>query len=107
MRLKKYMDVYDILESIQKECSYYLSLTGGKPFYKGMSKMLGDFGKKKVRKDRKSLGMLSNEADGLNKWLVQNGHCDRSKSVIASSSRSHCSEFGSSVFAIYPIGKFK
>ena len=90
---------------IQKNCRYYLKLINNKnPLYRGMSIDL-ELGIKDVRQDRESLGMMQHVADNFNKWLVKQGHLDRSKSVMATSNGYHTTGFGNQFF-IFPIGKF-
>ena len=90
------LDLYvpDIAKIISQNCKKYLKDTKGKWFQKSMEIRLGPkipAGYKTVRQDRRSLGMAQDIANKFNKWLVKNGHADRSKSVM-------CSRDGSEMF---------
>jgi len=92
---------------IEKDCKHYLSLTknGDMEFFRGMYGKT-DSGKKKVRQDREAKGMDGSGSYNFNKWLVKNGHTDRSKSVMATSMIERGRFFSEDVYVIYPIGKF-
>jgi len=81
------VSVQNVVDIINKNCSKYLKETKGKWFKRSMdirSMKKGQVGYRKVRQDRKPQGMEKSTADDLNKWLIKNGHADRSKSVICS-----------------------
>jgi hypothetical protein len=61
-------------------------------------------GTSSVRKDRNPRGMNIIVAERLNKWLVKNGHNDRSKSFMVTSGDPRL--FGDEFF-VFPMGKFK
>jgi hypothetical protein len=100
----------EINDLIQKDCKYYLNLTKGNIFTRGMTIGPRQFGKKEVRQDRIPKGMNQDTADNFNKWLKENGHLTRHNAVIAispkdPSSISMYTEFGKNHW-IFPIGKF-
>lgn len=81
------VSVQNVADIINKNCSKYLKETKGKWFQRSMdirSMKKGQVGIRKVRQNRKPQGMDQSVANDLNKWLVKNGHADRSKSVICS-----------------------
>jgi len=93
---------------IHENCKSYLKLIKGLlPMYRGMStKHIS--GEKTVRKNRKPLGMSVKEANMSNKWLEENGHARRDKSVLCTSSTKHLELFGSRcfIFPLNPIVKY-
>jgi len=93
-----------INKTLHSKCKYYLSLIkGNNPLYRGMDE--DSEGIKKVRQDRKSLGMFQWTADKLNEWLKKHGHVPRDKSVFLTSDYHNAVDFGSP-YMIFPIGKF-
>lgn len=81
------VSIDNVAEIINKNCSKYLKETKGNWFQRGMeikSMKKGQVGYRKVRQDRRPLGMGKTTANDLNKWLAKNGHADRSKSVMCS-----------------------
>lgn len=95
-------------DRVKKDCRPFLALlkkVHPRDFiYRGFPS--GVFiGKKRVRQDRLPSGMSEEMADALNKYLVEHDHVDRSKAVIATSKKDHCSEFGYPYY-IFPIGRF-
>ena len=111
MRLQQYLNenittVEELNELIHKNCKYYLKLTEGKYIFKrGMSGGIDTFGKKKVRQNRRPLGMEDRDFYKLNIWLDKNNHVRRDKAVIATNITSTRSQFGE-VYWMFPIGKF-
>ncbi len=106
---EKITDPDEINYLIQKDCKYYLNLTKGNIFTRGMT-VSNFFGKKEVRQDRIPKGMNQDTADNFNEWLKKNGHLMRHNAVIAispkdPSSISMYTKFGKNHW-IFPIGKF-
>jgi hypothetical protein len=104
-----------VIDYLTTDCKYYVSLLRKndikEPFYRGVHNYKQDtiidtiLYKKLVRKDRKPFGMLDDEAKRLNTWLIDHGHTDRSKSVMASSDQDAVDLFGTPL-CFWPIGKF-
>ena len=91
---------------IKKNCKYYKSL-GNFHFFRGIKQNSGgQFGENSVRQNRKSRGMTARSAKSVNKWLVKNGHTDRSKSMFAGSDPTRLYLFSQNIYEIFPIGKF-
>ena len=93
---------------IKKDCKYYLNLTKNTgPFNRAVSENIqpDELIKKKVRTDRRSLGMNQRAFKEFNNWLKQNNHVKRDKSVSASSAGPSLKKFGH-VYYFFPIGKF-
>lgn len=103
------LDLYppELAKVISKECKKYVKETKGNWFQRGMSldldpRMPGGY--RETRKDRKPLGMMGITFKPFNKWLVKNGHADRSKSI--SCSRRASSLFGER-YTIFIEGNYK
>lgn len=97
----------DFYRDIKKDCKEYLNLVNryNAKFYRGMCDT-HDFGRKSIRKDRLPHGMSKEKSENLNKFLISNGHADRSKSLLATSNKKYSMNFGRP-FIIYPVGEFK
>jgi hypothetical protein len=96
----------NINDEIHKNCKKYLKLIkGGLPLFRGLDSNY-HIGIKRVRKDRKPLGMSKEEADFINKWLEKNGHSRRDKSVMAIGNMDTIGLFGDTYY-FFPIGNFK
>jgi len=132
MRLNKYVNeseksdegIKEVIKLIKNDCKPYLKTISNKtPFMRGIAKVksslkypdpgfIRTYGLTHVRQDRMGLSNRSNtKIDGvmffdlLNKWLRENGHADRSKSISCTSDNGTAGYFGSPFF-IFPTGKF-
>lgn len=115
MRLRQYLlqerdvldlsnEISDFNDQIQQDCKEYLQLIKGKdPLFRGM-KTEDEYGKKKIRKNRKSRIMPSDLFEKFNKWLEENGHNRRDRSIPVISDPSNAEIFGLAYY-IFPIGK--
>lgn len=104
--LNEETNVDEINKAIQKDCQPYLRLIkqiNNNIFTRSMEDTRANFGKKKVRKNRKPQGMKSDIFKKFNKWLQKNGHNRRDKSVSVSAESSEL--FGARQL-FFPIGKF-
>jgi hypothetical protein len=104
-------DLTKAVNMVRKDCKKYLDLIRGLHglFNRGVRSnyeiiIPEILFKKLVRKDREPYGMSVPMARELNKYLVKHGHCDRSKSAIASAAVD-IGQFGNA-FYFFPIGDF-
>ena len=99
----------DTQNLIRRNCKKYLKLMNSMgPFYRGMYRKLkpGQIIVRQVRKDRSPMGMNKTLFKKLNKWLSDNGHIRRDKSVCVISNYDDAQEFGEPSY-FFPIGNFK
>lgn len=96
----------DINAAIQKDCQPYLRLIkkiNNNVFLRGMDDRREEFGVKKVRKDREPKGMYPWVFIKFNKWLQDNNHNRRDKSV---SVNKHPDQLFGNRYYFFPIGRF-
>ena len=120
MRLKDYLneqkmqlvttDYDEKINIIKRDCKYYLKLLKGKkPMVRGMKADIidnNDMTKKQVRQDRRPKGMSTRTANAFNKWLEENGHVRRDRSVFLTSGIDFIKSMHGEPYYIFPIGKF-
>lgn len=120
MRLYNYLNEMDVLDlsnmisdmndKIEQDCKPYLSLIKGKnPLARGLKAAKDKVGIKQVRKDRVPSGMDYETFKKFNKWLQDNNHNKRDKSISVSPKPEGLEMFAGSsgiIAYVFPIGKF-
>lgn len=98
----------EFVESVQRDCKFYLNLLRGKTAFLRSMHSNAALGTKKVRKDRMPRGMTEKVFHLLNKFLEENGHLKRDNVVFANSSRTVLEKYfdDADIYAIFPKGKF-
>ena len=100
--IKEAIEINDLIYS---NCRPYLRLIDqldGKLIKRGLD-VTESFGEKRVRKDRRPLGMSYDIFKLFNEWLEKNGHNRRDRSVSASSK---VNELFGKEYYFFPIGDF-
>lgn len=100
--IKEAIEINDLIYS---NCRPYLRLIDqldGKLIKRGLD-VTESFGEKRVRKDRRPLGMSYDIFKLFNEWLEKNGHNRRDQSVSVSSNTNEL--FGKEYY-FFPIGDF-
>ena len=114
MRLIHYLkeDIFDAIEmkeiksKIHKECKPFLNASKGYTLWRGMYRK-PDYGKFKVRKDRKPLDTPADVHERFNKIFTKNfGWPARSSGLLATGDKTVACSYGNA-YQIFPIGKFR